>query len=422
MELPHNRRQLWLYIAKRLLPAACVIGAAAGVLTYFWGIQQAENTALVWAARGVRHLELPGMSNPAQWNQQQASHGALKQLLDRNRLIGIRVYDKQRALIYESWSDIPESLVRAAQAPKKWPGPGQQQEAWVTAGAERLVQVVLPASDRAGTINGYLEGIGRASELARLSPEEQIQNGILTVLASVIITTLLLYPLMYSMLRKTVSQANKLLSAHISLLHALGNAAAKRDSDTDAHNYRVTLYAVALAEKLDLKARDVASLVVGAFLHDVGKIGISDTILLKPGKLDPDEFEIMKTHPLLGLEIVGRDPWLSGGASVIRAHHERFDGTGYPDALSGHDIPYLARIFAVVDVFDALTSARPYKHPIALEESLQMMAAESGKHFDPEIFEAFRAIARLRYQAMKAASSSDLQHHLHQILGRYFKA
>ena len=100
---------------------------------------------------------------------------------------------------------------------------------------------------------------------------------------------------------------------------------------------------------------------MGAFLHDVVKIGISDTFLLKPGRLTEDEMTVMRTHVGLGLDIIGRSAWLTMGADVVGSHHERYDGKGYPSGLTGHNIPVNARIFAIIDVFDALTSARPYK-------------------------------------------------------------
>lgn len=117
---------------------------------------------------------------------------------------------------------------------------------------------------------------------------------------------------------------------------------------------------------MGLPKHDISDLVAGAFLHDVGKIGIPGSTLLKPGKLTDDEFLVMKTHALLGIEIVADNRWLEGAAPTIRHHHEHFDGAGYPDRLRGDAIPRVARIFAVVDVFDALTSERPYKKAMTL--------------------------------------------------------
>jgi HD-GYP domain-containing protein (c-di-GMP phosphodiesterase class II) len=195
----------------------------------------------------------------------------------------------------------------------------------------------------------------------------------------------------------------------------------QREADPDAHNYRVTLFSVAIAEAMNLPSEAISDLVLGAFLHDVGKIGIPDRILLKPGKLDRDEFKVMQTHAVLGVDIVAGNPWLTGAEQTIRHHHERFDGGGYPDGLSGTNIPLAARIFAVADVFDALTSVRPYKGAISLEETLSIMARESGTHFDPEVLATFFELAPGLYAKSRAWEGKQWAAELDSVVKRYFK-
>ena len=310
--------------------------------------------------------------------------------------------------------------VRFAQHQHDWPGQGQIHQNWIAVGDERLIQVVLPLFGTDAKLAGYLEGVSRLDSKALESQRAQIRNGALTASSSVLITALLLYPLLLSMLHRSVGLSRRLLDSNRSLMRSLGNAIAKRDSDTDAHNYRVTFYAVALAEAMELPRREIADLVAGAFLHDVGKIGIPDSILLKPGKLTDDEFRIMKTHALLGIEIVEDNQWLTGAACTIRHHHERFDGTGYPDGLVGDAIPRVARIFAVVDVFDALTSERPYKKPMGLAEALAIIENDSGRHFDPVVVASFKGIAGDLYQKMIQADAYDLQQEMRGMLYKYF--
>ena len=145
-----------------------------------------------------------------------------------------------------------------------------------------------------------------------------------------------------------------------------------------------------LGQALGLPAQELTELKHGASLHDLGKLTIPDTVLLKPGRLDADEWAIMQTHAHNGYEIAARIPTLSRPAlEVIRHHHERWDGTGYPDRLAGSDIPLLARIFAVCDVYDALTHERPYKHAWTHEEALNEVQAQAGRQFDPQIVAAF---------------------------------
>ena len=251
--------------------------------------------------------------------------------------------------------------------------------------------------------------------------EQQIRGAVLTASISVFAAALLLYPLMSGLLGQTVALSSRLLESNLSLLRSLGNAIAKRDADTDAHNYRVTCYAVTLAEALGVGKETIAELVLGAFLHDVGKIGIPDQILLKPGRLTSEEFQIMQTHAMLGIEIVAGNPWLAGAEKTIRHHHERFDGKGYPDELAGEAIPLAARIFTLVDVFDALTSVRPYKPALSLEETLTIMKKEVGQHFDPAIYAVFRQIAPILYEQGQSRDHDHWSWELEVLLERYFK-
>jgi putative nucleotidyltransferase with HDIG domain len=203
-------------------------------------------------------------------------------------------------------------------------------------------------------------------------------------------------------------------------MEVLGSAIAKRDSDTHLHNYRVTLYAIRLAEALNMNDEGIRNLIIGALLHDVGKIGIPDAILLKPARLTPDEFEIMKTHTQCGVEIIGKSLWLKNARDVIEYHHEKFNGCGYPKGLKGVEIPLNARIFAVVDVFDALTSRRPYKEPLPPTEAIAILRNGSGSHFDPALVESFIPIAASLHAKMSALPEESIETVLADLLTCYF--
>ena len=171
---------------------------------------------------------------------------------------------------------------------------------------------------------------------------------------------------------------------------ALGLALEARDLETAGHTERVVRYATALGETFGLNALQLEALRQGAYLHDLGKLAVPDAILLKPGKLDPEEWKIMKTHVERGFHLASKIPGLTQGAlNVIRHHHERWDGTGYPDGLKSDTIPLEARFFAVCDVYDALVSERPYKRAWTQAEALAQLRMDSGKHFDPTVIEAF---------------------------------
>jgi putative nucleotidyltransferase with HDIG domain len=186
----------------------------------------------------------------------------------------------------------------------------------------------------------------------------------------------------------------------------LAQAVELRDDYTGGHTQRVTKYATMLAEKLELPDSQVELIKLGGPLHDIGKIGIDDAILKKPGKLTPDEFSRMQKHTTMGAEILQTIPEMQPIIPIVRSHHERWDGTGYPDRLVGDDIPFLARILAVADAFDAMTSNRPY-HENKRGKTPQWAFAEvqkqAGRQFDPRCAEAFLAI---REEIMRAMMDS----------------
>ncbi|WP_407542728.1 HD domain-containing phosphohydrolase (plasmid) [Deinococcus radiomollis] len=193
-------------------------------------------------------------------------------------------------------------------------------------------------------------------------------------------------------LRRAVGEIRSTLEAG---MLTLGLVLEARDSDTQGHTTRANGLSQQLGERLGLNADALDHLRQGAYLHDLGKLSIPDDILRKPGRLTPQEWVIMQGHVVKGYELATRIPGLPQGVlDVIRSHHERWDGTGYPDALSGTAIPLGARIFAVCDVYDALISARPYKEAWTHEEAVAEITRQSGRHFDPEVVQAFLHLAQ----------------------------
>ena len=177
------------------------------------------------------------------------------------------------------------------------------------------------------------------------------------------------------------------------LIFRISRAAEFRDPETGAHIQRMAHYSQVIAVGLDLSSAQQQLVLEAAPMHDVGKIGIPDYILLKPGKLTPEEFEVMKGHSKIGHELLkdSRSEIMKAGAEVAISHHEKYDGTGYPYGLKGNQIPLFGRIVAVADVFDALTSERPYKKAWDLDKAVAFLREGSGAHFDPACVEAFLA-------------------------------
>jgi ribonuclease P protein subunit RPR2 len=177
--------------------------------------------------------------------------------------------------------------------------------------------------------------------------------------------------------------------AYLATMKTLAFLVEAKDVGTRMHLDRTHQYGMALARVIDPALSDRPELGYGFLLHDIGKIGISERILNKQGPLTPSEWSVMKTHPLIGAQIVSQIRFLGDALDVIRCHHERFDGSGYPRGLERDEIPLSARIFSVVDAFDAMTSDRPYRRAMSVEQAMGQVVAGSGAHFDPEIVEAF---------------------------------
>lgn len=193
-------------------------------------------------------------------------------------------------------------------------------------------------------------------------------------------------------LRIEVDKATEALrKSQYEALAVLSRAAEYKDPDTGKHIARVSLYSKMLAEAYGLDPYEQELVYYAAPLHDLGKVGIEDSVLLKPGGLSDDEFSGMKLHSTIGYNILKNcdNPYLQAGAVVARSHHERYNGRGYPDGLCGEEIPLYGRIVAIADVFDALTSIRPYKGAWTFDEAVDLIHSEKGGHFDPELAELF---------------------------------
>lgn len=180
-----------------------------------------------------------------------------------------------------------------------------------------------------------------------------------------------------------------LWNGYTATLAALGDALGLRDPGTMGHSDRAVRIALALGRRLGLGREDLLHLEWGAHLHDIGKIGVPDAILSKPGPLTHEERQVMQAHPTLGYRMLSHLDFLGKSLDVVRCHHERYDGTGYPEGIAAENIPLLARIFSVADSYDAMTSIRPYRHPLTHQDAVAELVREQGRQFDPGVVEAF---------------------------------
>lgn len=184
-------------------------------------------------------------------------------------------------------------------------------------------------------------------------------------------------------------------------LEALGAAIDLRDSQTAGHSKRVAAYSTNIAKQLGIAEQELKVIARGAWLHDIGKLATPDAILLKPGALTPEEWRIMKRHAEIGYDLVKRIPFLAHAAEIIWTHHERWDGSGYPRGLKGTDIPLGARIFAVADTADAMTSDRPYRSALSFEEAQEEIRSGAGRRYDSQVAGAFLTVKIEKWKALR---------------------
>ncbi len=194
--------------------------------------------------------------------------------------------------------------------------------------------------------------------------------------------------------KKVAEQAQKIRSLYLQAVQSLAIALEEKDRYTHGHSQRVSQISEAIGEKMGFDAEGLRVLRLGGLLHDIGKIGIPESILNKPGKLSKREYDIIKTHPAEGERILRPIIEERGILQIVRHHHERMDGSGYPDRLKGDKIPLVARIAAVADAFDALTSERAYRKPMEGGRAIDYMISETGTHFDPQVMKAFTDVVR----------------------------
>jgi HD-GYP domain-containing protein (c-di-GMP phosphodiesterase class II) len=408
-------------VLRRLLMAWGTVSLLVGIPTYTIELKQLDDSVVALAASESRHFAPAGLNADApSADELRILAQRASEFVQRNFVV-IEVYDHDKNRLLEAvnpqFAHIEEELKRHKHS---FPIDAESHYQKFTVGDETVVQVLVPLRTATGHDGGFFEGVFVVDRATVDELRSHVWRTLGAVLFAVLATTVLLYPVIIALNRDVVRFSQEVLKGNLEMASVLGAAIAKRDSDTGDHNYRVALYAIRLGEAVGLSANAMRQLILGAFLHDVGKIGISDNILLKPGKLTAEEFSVMRTHVALGVDIVDQSDWLHGARAVIEGHHEKFDGSGYLRGLRGTQIPLNARIFAIVDVFDALTSRRPYKEPMSLEQALAIIRQEAGSHFDPQLVERFLAIAPATHATLAGAGEASLQALLREQAMHYF--
>lgn len=408
-------------VIKRLFLAWLILSLLAGATVYLVETRRIDEAVIALAATESQRLSSGGMDtkniNPA--DLMSRGLGAMESV--RKNYVLLERYDSKGIKRLEINNPAFETIKKAmAQHTFSLPRDGAHHYKKLTIAGNTLVQTLVPLKGATGNHVGYLEVffVINPEDMARLNGD--LKRFFLTAFLCVSCTALLLYPIILSLNRSVMAFSDKVTRGNLEVVTVLGAAIAERDSDTSDHNYRVTLYAIRLAEALGSEKVDMRALILGAFLHDAGKIGIRDDILLKPSALTEEELAIMRTHVQLGIAIIQTSEWLQAARDVIEYHHEKYDGSGYLKGLQGEEIPLAARIFAIVDVFDALTSRRPYKEAWPVQEALSLIAKSPGGHFDPHLVAVFLDIAAGLHQQFSQSGEAELNAHLGQLVERNY--
>jgi putative two-component system response regulator len=241
-------------------------------------------------------------------------------------------------------------------------------------------QLVVPMKDASSNVVGVIQLLNARKGKKNIIPfDKHFENLVLSLASQAAIAI------------KNAMLTQELKEAYLDTIFRLSVAAEYKDDDTAVHIHRMSRYSAILAEGLGLSVAEVESVRYASPMHDIGKLGVPDSILMKPGKLTPAEFKEMQNHTVFGAKILenAKAELLKVSESIALTHHEKWDGSGYPRGLKGENIPLTGRIVALADVFDALTTKRVYKPAFSLEESMKIIKEGNGRHFDPKVVQAF---------------------------------
>ncbi|MBT8346583.1 MAG: HD domain-containing protein [Desulfofustis sp.] len=328
---------------------------------------------------------------------------------------GLQFFEKSRASaeqVRHRFNDKSVSLV---------PG-GEPVGTWLFADKRLYLMTVIPIRGlQDDDILGHLEALYRSSLADTKAIGWRFVLSSLIGAGAVVLCGLIMYPGLVFFHNRLIKIGSDLNLANNFLLKKLGSALAKSDVGVAEHNYRVLIYGIRLAERHKLSRARIRNLIQGIFLHDVGMLDLDVSILLKQGPLDKKELSKVQEHVKNGVAQIKRYRWLRDGLDVVRCHHEKYDGSGYPAGLSQDKIPLEARIFAIVDAFDALTSQRPYRQPQEIERGLAVLEQESGSHFDPVLLAPFIEMAPQLYNIVNKLKGKALEKEVRGVVKKYVK-
>ena len=407
-------------VLRRLLLAWLVISLVLGVVVHLVEVDRMEKAIVMVANTKMQELTLGDLLDlPPEKNSQDELQLRSASFLQKNFIV-IEVFaaDGQRVarITNPAQADLQAQWLRSLE---RLPRDQTRHIHRLEREGETLVEMTFPVH-QSGLLRGHIAAIFRLEPMVQQMLFGGMERRLLLVLLIVTGTTIALYPVIIRLNRSLWQSARKILQGNLETVSVLSAAIAMRDIETGEHNARVTLYALALAKAVELEEALMQGLILGALLHDVGKIGIPDQILHKSERLSAEEQETMRQHVAHGVRIISGSAWLHQAREVIEFHHEKYDGSGYLKGLRGNEIPEVARIFAIADVFDALVSSRPYKPPLSVSEARQMILNDADTHFDPDFVAVFANMAERCHKAVQGKDSEALIAEIHRQASPYF--
>jgi len=411
-------------IAKRLLIVWLVLSFLIGIAVFFLELQRVKELVVLTATSEAGKLSDPYHSLFHQRDRDTLNLVAenFSAEFSRSHFVLAEMYSQEKELLFRQ--TVPEMADRVGALEAGSHETLMTDKAgykWFFDNGELFLKIMVPIHDiEDRLIIGYFEGVYLVDPGTMSEIRSRIITSVLLVFPVVFALTLAIYPIIINLISDLMKLSRELSDANLGLLVVLGGAVAKRDSETNAHNYRVAIYAILLGEQMRIDDDGMQSLIKGAFLHDLGKVAIRDKVLHKPGELTNEESEEMRSHVRHGVEILEKYSWFNDALDIVGHHHEKYDGSGYPSGRIGDDIPLLTRIFSIVDVFDALTSERPYKDAFPIGEAVQVLREGRGRHFDPQILDNFLRICGPLHAELGSADDEYLHSRMSALVSRYF--
>lgn len=418
MIFPALKKEIHLLLIKRISGACLLCMLLALGATLYLEFRQLEATLVTFADKEAR-IFIPLLAAPPAIEDQDGAAFSL----DYTAFIEAELYSKDQQLLHARTRANGKAIqARFSEKDVELPLTGSASGDWIISDKRIYLAFALPLMDIHNEDPiGYLKGVYRLSLDDTRCVVWRIMLSCLLVAGAVLLCGLLIYPGLLLFQNHLIKNSTELNRANNFLLIKLGAALAKNNGFEAGHHSRLMIYGIRLAEQQKLPRAQIRGFIQGACLYQVGTLAEDPQALLEQPKSDKKKRAALQQYSKRTVSQIKRYRWLHSGLDVVRCHREHYDGSGYPAGLSHEKVPLSARIFAIVEAFDSLSSPRPGHKPVELETALQMLEQQSGTHFDPVLLSAFIEMAPKLYEALINLDDARLERELGSVLKRYMK-